>query len=78
MIMTFAHSPGSSSYVRGAAREKKERKKKDSASVPVAFVRENECHAFHFSLHVREARRDVTNAQRAMRTRFEKNAQRKK
>lgn len=62
-----------------AQEKRKKEKKKDSASVPVAFVRENECHAFHFSLHVREGRRAVTiNAQRATKTRFEKNAQRKK
>lgn len=40
-----------------AQMERKKKKKKDSASVPVAFVRENECHAFHFSLHVRVARK---------------------
>jgi len=58
MILTFAHPPGSSNDVHDGAQEERKRKEKKDASVPVGFVRENECHAFHFSLHVR-VRRDV-------------------
>jgi len=53
-------------YAVAQMERKKKKEKKDSASVPVAFVRENECHAFHFSLYVRVARKCCTiNARRA-------------
>lgn len=33
-----------------------ERERRTVIPLPVVFVRENECHAFHFPFHVREAR----------------------